>query len=91
MVKKSLAHTYAQAIDDDTGSVLAAANTRQSAVAAGLQGTANKAAATAVGKAIAEALLARGIKKVCFDRSGRRYHGRIRAAAEAAREAGLQF
>ena len=91
MVRKSLAHMYAQVIDDTSGKVLAEASTLQNAVAGGLKGTGNKAAAAAVGKAVAEALLAKGITRVCFDRSGRKYHGRVKAAADAAREAGLQF
>jgi large subunit ribosomal protein L18 len=71
--------------------VVAAASTVQKSVAEGLQGTTNHAAAAAVGKAVAERAKAAGIESVAFDRSGFRYHGRIKALADAAREAGLQF
>jgi large subunit ribosomal protein L18 len=91
LVKKSLNHTYAQLIDDDSGKVLISINTRQSAIASGLSGTGNKAAAAAVGKTIGDAAVAKGIKQVCFDRAGRKYHGRVQAVADAAREAGLKF
>jgi large subunit ribosomal protein L18 len=63
----------------------------QKAIAGELKGTKNKSAAVAVGKAIAERALKAGIEKVAFDRSGFRYHGRIQALADAAREAGLKF
>ena len=71
--------------------VLAAASTVQKAVAGDLKGTKNKAAAAAVGKAVAEKAKAAGVENVAFDRSGFRYHGRIAALADAAREAGLKF
>jgi large subunit ribosomal protein L18 len=83
-------HLYAQVIDS-AGKVLAAASTVQSKVAEGLKNTKNKDAASAVGRAIAELSKAKGVSQVAFDRSGFRYHGRIKALAEAAREAGLQF
>jgi large subunit ribosomal protein L18 len=83
-------HLYAQVIDS-TGMVLACASTVQSAVAEGLKNTKNKDAAVAVGRSIAERSMAKGVTKVAFDRSGFRYHGRIKALADAAREAGLQF
>ena len=63
----------------------------QKAIAEGLKGTKNKSAAAAVGKAVAERALKAGVEKVAFDRSGFRYHGRIQALADAAREAGLKF
>jgi large subunit ribosomal protein L18 len=63
----------------------------QKSVAEGLKGTKNLAAAAAVGKAVAERALAAGVESVAFDRSGFRYHGRIKALADAAREAGLKF
>ncbi len=84
-------HIYAQIIDDRAGRTLASAGTigKSSAVESG--GTCNVAAATAVGKAIAEKAKAAGVTKVAFDRNGRRYHGRVAALADAAREGGLQF
>ena len=91
LLSRSLAHTYAQIIDDATGRTLLAANTRQADVRGGLSKTNNREAAAAIGKAIAEKALAQGISQVCFDRGGRKYHGRVKAAAEAAREAGLKF
>jgi large subunit ribosomal protein L18 len=84
-------HIYAQVISADGSKVLAAASTVQKAVAADLKGTKNKAAAAAVGKAVAEKAKAAGVENVAFDRSGFRYHGRIAALADAAREAGLKF
>ncbi len=83
-------HLYAQVFAAD-GKVVAAASTLQKSVAEGLKGTKNLAAASAVGKAVAERAQAAGIESVAFDRSGYRYHGRIKALAEAAREAGLKF
>ena len=71
--------------------MVAAASTVQKSVAEGLKGTKNLAAAAAVGKAVAERAMAAGIESVAFDRSGFRYHGRIKALADAAREAGLKF
>ncbi len=84
-------HIYAQVFDGATGKVLAAANTLQKGVSDGLKSKNNTEAAKAVGKAIAESATAAGVKEVAFDRSGFRYHGRIKALAEAAREGGLQF
>lgn len=83
-------HLYAQ-VFSATGEVLASASTVQKSVAEGLKGTRNIAAATAVGKAVAERALAAGVESVAFDRSGFRYHGRVKAIADAAREAGLKF
>ncbi len=84
-------HLYAQVFDASGAKVVAAASTVQKALAEGLKGTKNLEAAAAVGKAVAERALAAGIEAVAFDRSGFRYHGRIKALADAAREAGLKF
>jgi large subunit ribosomal protein L18 len=84
-------HIYAQVIAASGDKVIASANTLQDAILTGVTGTKNKAAAAAVGKAIAERAKAAGVEKVAFDRSGYLYHGRIQALADAAREGGLQF
>ena len=84
-------HIYAQVIAADGASVLASASTVQSDVKASLGNTGNVDAASAVGKAIAEKAKAAGVDKVAFDRSGFRYHGRVKALADAAREAGLSI
>lgn len=84
-------HLYAQLFTADGAMVLATASTLQTEVRDGLKGTKNMAAAAQVGRVIAERAKAAGIEKVAFDRSGYRYHGRIKALADAAREAGLQF
>ncbi len=84
-------HVYAQLFSADGSKVLAAANTTQADVRDGIKNGRNSDAAAKVGKAIAEKARAAGIEKVAFDRSGYRYHGRIKALAEAAREGGLQF
>ena len=90
-VHRTPRHMYAQIIDGDGARVLASASTVQEAVKAGLKATGNVVAATAVGKAIAERAKAAGITTVAFDRGGFRYHGRVKALADAAREGGLQF
>jgi large subunit ribosomal protein L18 len=90
-VHRSGQHIYAQVIAPEGGKVLAAASTVQKALREGLSGTKNKDAAAAVGKAVAEKARAAGVESVAFDRSGFRYHGRIKALADAAREAGLKF
>ena len=84
-------HVYAQLFSADGSKVLAAANTTQADVRDGLKNGRNSDAAAKVGKAIAEKARAAGIEKVAFDRSGYRYHGRVKALADAAREGGLQF
>jgi len=84
-------HIYAQVFDADGAKVLTAASTVQEAVSKDLSGTGNVDAAKAVGKAIAERAKAAGVSKVAFDRSGFRFHGRVKALADAAREAGLEF
>ena len=71
--------------------MLAAASTVESAIAEAVKGTGNVDAATAVGKTIAERAIEKGVTSVAFDRSGYKYHGRVKALADAAREAGLQF
>jgi large subunit ribosomal protein L18 len=93
-VHRSNLHIYASIISDDGARVLASASTAEKEVreqlgAPGKGG--NTAAATIVGKRIAEKARAAGVEKVAFDRSGFAYHGRVKALAEAAREAGLQF
>jgi large subunit ribosomal protein L18 len=90
-VLRSGQHIYAQVFTADGSKVLAAASTVQSDVREGLKNGKNSDAASRVGKLIAERALAAGVEKVAFDRSGYRYHGRIKALAEAAREGGLQF
>jgi large subunit ribosomal protein L18 len=89
-VHRTPQHIYAQIFDVDS-KVLAAASTLQKDVRGELKNTGNSAAAAAVGKAIAEKAKAAGIKQVAFDRSGFKYHGRIKALADAARENGLEF
>ena len=84
-------HLYAQVFTADGSKVIAAANTLQADVKDGLKSGKNSEAAVKVGKLIAERAKAAGIEKVAFDRSGYRYHGRIKALADAAREGGLQF
>jgi large subunit ribosomal protein L18 len=89
-VHRTPQHIYAQ-IFDANSKVLAAASTLQKDVRESLTGTGNATAAAAVGKAIAEKAKAAGITQVAFDRSGFKFHGRIKALADAARENGLQF
>ena len=84
-------HIYAQVTAADGAKVIAAASTVQKAVREGLKSTGNVAAAKAVGRVIAERSKAAGVDKVAFDRSGFQFHGRVKALADAAREAGLQF
>jgi large subunit ribosomal protein L18 len=83
-------HIYAQVFDADS-KVVAVASTVQKDVAGDLKATGNVEAAKAVGKAIAERAKAKGITQVAFDRSGFKYHGRVKALADAAREHGLEF
>jgi len=90
-VLRSGQHIYAQLFTADGAKVLAAASTLEAGVKEGLKGTKNLEAAAKVGRAIAEKAKAAGVEKVAFDRSGYRYHGRIKALADAAREGGLQF
>ncbi len=90
-VHRTPQHIYAQLFDGDGAKVLAAASTVQKDVAAGLKATGNVEAARAVGRAIAERARTLGVTRVAFDRSGFQFHGRIKALADAAREAGLEF
>lgn len=88
----SLKHIYAQIINDWEAHTLVSAATVEKEIAEQCNGsTANQAAAAVVGRVIAERALAQGISRVCFDCGGRKYHGRVKALAEAAREAGLDF
>jgi large subunit ribosomal protein L18 len=82
---------YAQVIDDQDGKTLVAASTVDKDLRPNLKNGGNKAAAQAIGKAIAEKAVAAGIKQVCFDRREFKYHGRVAALAQAARDAGLSF
>lgn len=90
-VHRSGQHIYAQVIDDTKGLTLAAASTIDADVKKSLKKTANKDAATAVGKLVAERAKKAGVEKVAFDRGSYAYHGRVKALAEAARAAGLSF
>jgi large subunit ribosomal protein L18 len=93
-VFRSVTHIYAQVIDDLSGETLVSASTVESSVKGALDKAArggNLKGAEAIGKTIAERSLEKGIKRVVFDRSGFLYHGRIRAVADAARKAGLEF
>lgn len=90
-VYRSLRHMYAQIIDDTVGHTLAAASTLDKELRGRLQSTGNIEAAKEVGRLVAKRALEKGIKKVVFDRNGFLYHGRVKAVAEAAREAGLEF
>ncbi|HUB27489.1 MAG TPA: 50S ribosomal protein L18 [Tepidisphaeraceae bacterium] len=90
-VFRSDKHIYAQLIDDYTGRTLASAATTAADVRGDLKNGGNVAAAKKVGAVIAERAKAAGISAVAFDRGGRRYHGRIKALADAARQAGLKF
>ena len=89
-VHRTNSHIYAQVITE-AGKVLAAASTNEAEVRKELANGGNAKAAAAVGKRIAEKAVAAGVSEVAFDRSGFAYHGRVKALAEAAREAGLKF
>jgi large subunit ribosomal protein L18 len=84
-------HIYAQVISADGGTVLASASTMEAEVRKSVANGGNAAAAAVIGKRIAEKAKSAGVTTVAFDRSGNKYHGRIKALAEAARENGLQF
>ena len=90
-VFRSDKHIYAQVVDDAAGRTLAHASTRDAALRGTLKTGGNIAAAKVVGAAIAEKVKAAGVQSVVFDRGGYLYHGRIKALADAAREAGLKF
>ena len=89
-VFRSLQHIYAQVIDDTTGTTLAAASTNEPDARTGISGSKTERA-RAVGKTIAERAKEKGVSAVVFDRGGYMYHGRIKALADGAREAGLDF
>jgi large subunit ribosomal protein L18 len=90
-VYRSLGHIYAQVIDDQSGKTLASASSVDKETKKNLKGGGNVAAAKTIGKAVADRAKAAGVSKVVFDRGGYKYHGRVKALADAAREAGLQF
>ena len=93
-VFRSLKHTYAQLIDDTKGITLVSTSTLSDDVVKELKGNGGHTktdASKAVGKVLARLALEKGIKRVCFDRGGYLYHGRVRALADAAREGGLEF
>ena len=91
VINRSPRHIYVQLIAPSGSEVLAAASTVEASLRSSVKYTGNVDAAKAVGKAIAERAIEKGIQKVAFDRSGYKYHGRVKALADAAREAGLQF
>ena len=88
---RSSKHIYAQMVNDQSGTTLVSASTLDPEVRSQLKYGGNKAAATYVGRIVAERAKKAGIDKVCFDRRSYKYHGRVAALAQAAREAGLQF
>ncbi|MFV0528992.1 MAG: 50S ribosomal protein L18 [Lachnospiraceae bacterium] len=90
-VFRSNNHIYAQIIDDTVGNTLASASTLQKEVSAELENTDTVDAATKVGAVLGQRAVEKGIKKVVFDRGGYIYHGKVKALADAAREAGLEF
>jgi large subunit ribosomal protein L18 len=93
-VFRSVSHLYVQVVDDMTGRTIASASTVEPTVKGSLKKDArggNVAGAKVIGKTIAERLIEKGVKRVVFDRNGFLYHGRVKAVADAAREAGLEF
>jgi len=90
-VHRSIRHIRAQVVDDNAGRTLVSASSLDEAVRAQIKGGGNIAAAKLVGKIVAERALALGMELVVFDRGGYLYHGRVKALAESAREAGLKF
>jgi large subunit ribosomal protein L18 len=90
-VYRSLGHIYAQVIDDLSGKTLVSASSIDGETKKNLKGGGNVAAAKIIGKAIAERAKTAGVSKVVFDRGGYKYHGRVKALADEAREAGLKF
>ena len=93
-VFRSVAHMYVQVVDDMTGRTLASASTLEPALKGALPKAArggNVEGAKTIGRTIAERLIEKGVKRVVFDRNGFLYHGRVKAVADAAREAGLEF
>ena len=90
-IYRSSRHIYAQVISGEDNTVLASASTLEKTLREELDYTGNSSAAAAIGKLVAERAKEKGIESVAFDRSGFKYHGRVKALAEAAREAGLKF
>jgi len=90
-VFRSGRYIYAQIIDDSQGHTVASASSLEQDVKSKIKSTSNAEAATAVGKMVAERAIKAGVKNVVFDRGGYRYHGRVKALADAARESGLAF
>ncbi|MDR1579472.1 MAG: 50S ribosomal protein L18 [Synergistaceae bacterium] len=90
-VFRSLKHIYAQVIDDEAGNTLASASTLDRSLAGSLKNGADREAAKAVGRLVAERAMAKGVTTVVFDRGGHIFQGRVKALADAAREAGLKF
>ena len=91
LIRRTLHHIYATVVDDAKGHTLVAASTREKDLADGLESMTNLAAAEKIGAAIASKAKQAGITQVVFDRSGLKYHGRVKALADAARQAGLEF
>ena len=91
LVRRTLHHIYATLVDDAKGHTLASASTREKSLGDGLASKTNIGAAQKIGQAIAAKAKEAGVTKVVFDRGGLKYHGRIKALADAAREAGLEF
>ena len=90
-VFRSSKHIYAQMVNDESGATLVSASSLDAEIRAQIKYGGNKAAATTVGRVVAERAKKAGIDKICFDRRSYKYHGRVAALAQAAREAGLQF
>jgi len=90
-IHKTSQHIYAQVISADGTKTLASASTTQAEIKSALKNTSNVIAAAEVGRFIAQKAIAAGVSEVAFDRSGFKYHGRVKALADAAREAGLKF
>jgi large subunit ribosomal protein L18 len=91
LMRRTLHHIYATVVDDAKGHTIVAASTREKDLADGLESTTNLVAAEKIGAAIAAKAKQAGITQVVFDRGGLKYHGRVKALADAAREAGLEF
>jgi len=90
-VHRTAQHIYAQVIAGDGSKTIASASTLETSVKTNIKATGNVSAASEVGRAIAEKSIKAGVTEVAFDRSGFKYHGRVKALADAAREAGLKF
>jgi large subunit ribosomal protein L18 len=90
-VSRSLKHIYAQVVDDERGVTVCSASTRGKDLRESVPYGGNIAAAKAVGTALAEKAKAAGVTRICFDRNGYKFHGRVKALADAVREAGLEF